>query len=60
MAIANRSKMRSMKTVPTVREIESEAAENDYRMSSFILGVVKSPAFRMARADALAQQEAGQ
>lgn len=44
--------------MPTVRAIESEAAEDDYRMSSFILGVVKSPAFRMARAETVAEQDA--
>ncbi len=37
--------------MPTVRDIEDAAAENDYAMSSFILGVVNSPAFRMARAE---------
>jgi hypothetical protein len=33
--------------MPTIRWIERAAAANDNRMSSFILGVVKSPAFRM-------------
>ncbi|MDZ7778803.1 MAG: DUF1592 domain-containing protein [Gemmatimonadota bacterium] len=46
--------------MPTVRSIEAEAKENDYRMSSFILGVVKSPAFRMARAETVAEQDAQQ
>lgn len=32
---------------PTVREIVREAEKQDYRMSAFILGVVKSDAFRM-------------
>ena len=32
---------------PAVRAIAAEAAENDYRMSSFILGVTGSVAFRM-------------
>jgi hypothetical protein len=35
---------------PTIRAIVREAEENDYRISSFILGVVKSDAFRMKRA----------
>ena len=35
---------------PTVREIVRQAEEDDYRMSAFILGVVKSDAFRMQRA----------
>ncbi len=33
--------------MPTIRQIERQAAANDNRMSSFILGVVRSPAFRM-------------
>ncbi|MYA64420.1 MAG: DUF1585 domain-containing protein, partial [Gemmatimonadetes bacterium] len=35
---------------PTVRAITRQAAKNDYRISSFVLGVVGSDAFRMARA----------
>ena len=35
-----------------IRTIAQDAMENEYRMSSFILGVVNSPAFRMARAEA--------
>ena len=35
---------------PMVREIVRQAEEDDYRMSAFILGVVKSDAFRMQRA----------
>ena len=35
---------------PTVRVIEREAKANDYRMSSFIVGVVQSDAFRMRQA----------
>ena len=37
---------------PTVREIARAAAEDDYRMSSFVLGVVKSDPFRMMMAPA--------
>jgi hypothetical protein len=37
--------------MPTVRAIEKEASENDYRLTSFILGVVKSDAFQMRRAE---------
>ena len=37
----------------TVREIAREAAADDNRVSSFILGVVKSPAFRMSQAEAV-------
>ena len=32
--------------MPTVRAIVRDAAQNDYKMSSFISGVVKSPAFQ--------------
>ena len=37
--------------MPTVRAITAAARANDYRMSSFILGVIDSPAFRMQRAE---------
>jgi hypothetical protein len=37
---------------PAIRTIARNAAKDDYRMSSFILGVVKSDAFRMKRAEA--------
>jgi len=32
---------------PRIREIVRDAEASDYRMSSFILGVAKSPAFQM-------------
>ncbi|MFN8059722.1 MAG: DUF1592 domain-containing protein [Vicinamibacterales bacterium] len=35
--------------MPTVRHIVRDAGRHDYRMSSFILGIVGSPAFRMSR-----------
>ncbi len=35
--------------MPTVRAITRDAAENEYRFSSFVLGVVDSPAFQNAR-----------
>ena len=38
--------------MPTVRRIVRTARDDGYRMSSFILGVVTSPAFRMQRAEA--------
>jgi hypothetical protein len=37
---------------PTVRAISRAAEANNYKMSSFILGVVKSDAFRMRRVEA--------
>lgn len=43
--------------MPTVRAITRDAAENDYRISSFVLGVVDSPAFRMARAGTVAEEQ---
>jgi len=45
---------------PAIRAIAKAAAANDYRMSSFILGVVKSDAFQMKRADAVDTQSAQQ
>jgi hypothetical protein len=42
---------------PTIRAIVREAAENDYRMSSFVLGVVNSDAFRMQRAGPVADAD---
>jgi mono/diheme cytochrome c family protein len=35
--------------MPRVRELVRDAKKNDYRLSSFILGVVNSPAFRMSK-----------
>jgi hypothetical protein len=32
---------------PAIRAIANQAAADDYRMSSFVLGVVQSPQFRM-------------
>jgi len=43
---------------PAVRAIVRRAAENDYRMSSFIAGVVTSEAFRMQRVLDVADQGA--
>ncbi len=45
---------------PTIRAIASEAAEDDYRLSSFILGVVMSDPFRMAKYQAPAAAESAQ
>ena len=44
--------------MPTIRRITREAEANDYRMSSFLLGVVGSPPFRTARASSSAEDEA--
>ena len=44
---------------PTVRQIVRDAEGDDYRMSSFILGVVKSDPFRMMRAESSADTPAG-
>jgi hypothetical protein len=38
---------------PTIRTIAKTAQANDYRMSSFILGVIKSDAFQMKRVEAI-------
>ena len=45
--------------MPTVRRIARDARDNGYRMSSFILGVVRSPAFTMQRAEPAGAGEAG-
>ncbi len=45
---------------PTIRAIAREAEANDYRMSSFILGVVKSNPFQMARAQAASDRKTEQ
>ncbi|MBC7893858.1 MAG: DUF1592 domain-containing protein [Cytophagaceae bacterium] len=42
--------------MPTVRTIVKSAEANDHRISSYIMGVVKSPAFRMQRADSLPEK----
>jgi hypothetical protein len=34
---------------PAVRSIVKKAAENDYRLSSFVIGIVNSAAFQMSR-----------
>jgi hypothetical protein len=44
---------------PTVRAIARAAEEQGYRMSSFVLGVVKSDPFQMMRASTTAQSGAG-
>ena len=36
---------------PTVRRIVREAQEDGYRWSGIVLGIVKSPAFLMRRAE---------
>jgi hypothetical protein len=44
--------------MPTVRTIVRDAAKADHRMSEFIIGVVKSPAFQMGRLEAAETTEA--
>jgi hypothetical protein len=39
--------------MPAIRQIVRDAAKNEYRLSSFILNVVKSPAFQMSAVEAL-------
>jgi hypothetical protein len=36
--------------MPTVRAIARDAAKNDYKMSAFLNGVIKSAAFQRGRA----------
>ena len=42
---------------PTIRAITRAAEAADYRMSAFVLGVIKSDAFRLKRADATSVTE---
>ncbi len=37
--------------MPAIRQIVRDAEENDYRISSFVLGVANSAAFKMAKAE---------
>jgi hypothetical protein len=41
---------------PTIRTIIRDAATKDHRMSAYILGIVRSPAFRMQRTEANSEQ----
>ena len=43
--------------MPTIRAITREAADNDYSISSFIMGVVASPAFQMFRVQDMVSTE---
>ncbi len=45
--------------MPTVREIVHEAESNDYRISSFVRGIVSSDAFLMARAETTEEMNSG-
>ena len=42
---------------PTVRQITAAARDNDYRLSSFVLGVVESPAFQMSRTQMMTEED---
>ena len=44
---------------PTIRAIARAAEENDYRLSSFVMGVVKSPAFQMSRVETVVEEGSG-
>jgi hypothetical protein len=44
--------------MPAVRRIVGQAAGNDFRLSSFVLGIVTSPAFQSTRAGVLAADAA--
>ena len=44
--------------MPTVRAIARQAADEDYKMLNFILGVVNSAAFKMKGDDAIVEDEA--
>jgi hypothetical protein len=40
----------SYQDMPAIRTITAEAAKNGNRFSSFVLGIVRSPAFSMSKA----------
>jgi hypothetical protein len=42
--------------MPTVRSIVKEAEANDHRFSSYVMGIVNSPAFRMQRAQVVTDE----
>ena len=44
-------------SMPTVRQITRAAAAEDYRISAFIVGVARSPAFRMSRPPAVTDEQ---
>ena len=44
---------------PTIRSVTAQAKQDDYRMSSFVLGVVLSDAFRMQKANVVADNRSG-
>jgi hypothetical protein len=37
--------------MPAIRRIIRDAAKNDYRISSFVLGIARSAAFQMSQAE---------
>ena len=49
--------MGAQNTSSLVRRITRAAADQEYRMSAFILGVVSSPAFLMSRPDAVTAEQ---
>jgi len=44
--------------MPLIRAIDRDAAKNNNRFSSLVMGIVKSPAFQMKKADAAATDSA--
>jgi len=44
---------------PTVRAITKQAEAEGYRMSSFVMGVINSPAFQMSRAEVTVEDQSG-
>jgi mono/diheme cytochrome c family protein len=43
--------------MPTIRKIVTDGKKQNHRMSSFIMGVINSPAFQMSRAEAVETTE---
>jgi hypothetical protein len=46
--------------MPAVRAIDREAAKNDYRFESIVMGIVKSIPFQMRRVEQSADARTGQ
>ena len=42
--------------MPTIRSIARQAAAKDYRLSTFVLGVINSPAFQMQKEEEVTSQ----
>ena len=46
--------------MPTIRKIVRQAEKDNFRISSFVLGITNSDAFRMARAETAEEVNSGE